>query len=148
MLFVVTYYIYAVRAQICRNGALNVLDRRKRHYGKVFFSFPSFSLVFLSPSLAGDVEQAVNEVEHFAAKRVEHVDDIVIDFVNSIPFLFLFRLLVQFVGNVQQTVGGDDVVEGLGAALGVDAAADVGEVAEQVEAVEHDDQIAFHETLG
>ena len=63
-------------------------------------------------------------------------------------FLFLFWFLVQFVGNMQQTVGGDDVVEGLGAALRVDGAAHVAEIAEQVEAVEHDDQIAFHETLG
>lgn len=38
--------------------------------------------------------------------------------------------------HMQQAVGGDDVVEGLGLALGVDGAAHVSQVAENVEGIE------------
>ena len=62
--------------------------------------------------------------------------------------LFLLRLLVQPVDNVQQGVARRDVAPRLGAALGVDGAANVGEIAEEVETVEHTDKIAVEETLG
>lgn len=63
-------------------------------------------------------------------------------------WLFLLRLLVQSVDNVQQSVAGRDIAPRLDAALGVDCSVDVGEVAEEVEAVEHTDEVAVKETLG
>ena len=48
---------------------------------------------------------------------------------------------------MEEGVGGQDVVEGLSAALRVDAVADVGELAEHVEAVELQEQVAVHESL-
>ena len=48
---------------------------------------------------------------------------------------------------MQQAVGGDDVVEGLGLALGVDGAAHVGQVAENVEGIELEEEFAFHHSL-
>ncbi len=57
-------------------------------------------------------------------------------------------MLVQSVDNVQQSVAGRDIAPRLDAALGVDCSVDVGEVAEEVEAVEHTDKIAVEETLG
>lgn len=62
--------------------------------------------------------------------------------------LFLLRLLVQSPDEVEEGIGGDDVVEGFGAALGVDGVADVGEVAEDVETVELKEQVAVHEAFG
>ena len=49
---------------------------------------------------------------------------------------------------MEQAVGGNDVVERFGAALRVDVTAHVGEIAEQVEAVEHQRQVAVHEAFG
>lgn len=49
---------------------------------------------------------------------------------------------------MQQGVARRDVAPRLGASLGVDGAANVGEIAEEVEAVEHTDKIAVEETLG
>ena len=49
---------------------------------------------------------------------------------------------------MEEGVGGEDVVECLGAALRVDRVADVGELAEHVEAVELKEQVAVHESLG
>ena len=45
---------------------------------------------------------------------------------------------------MQQAVGGDDVVEGLGLALGVDGAAHIGQVAEYVEGVELEKELSLH----
>ena len=44
---------------------------------------------------------------------------------------------------MQQTVGGDDVVEGLGFALGIDGATHVGQVAKNVEGIELDKEFAL-----
>ena len=60
----------------------------------------------------------------------------------------LLRLFVQTIHDVQEGVAGCDVVPRLGAALGVDGTADVGEIAEEVKAVEHTDEVAVEETLG
>ena len=49
---------------------------------------------------------------------------------------------------MQERVARRDVVPRLSAALGVDGAADVGEVAEEVETVEHTDEVAVKETFG
>ena len=68
--------------------------------------------------------------------------------IRTDVFSFLLRLLVQSVYDVQQCVAGCDVAPRLGAALGIDGAADVGEVAEEVEAVEHTDEVVMEETLG
>lgn len=68
--------------------------------------------------------------------------------IRTDVFSFLLRLLVQSVYDVQQCVAGCDVAPRLGAALGVDGAADVGEVAEEVETVEHTDEVAVKETFG
>ena len=57
-------------------------------------------------------------------------------------------MLVQSVDNVQQSVAGRDIAPRLDAALGVDCSVDVGEVAEEVEAVEHTDEVAVKETFG
>ena len=57
-------------------------------------------------------------------------------------------MLVQSVDNVQQGVAGRDIAPRLDAALGVDCSVDVGEVAEEVEAVEHTDEVAVKETFG
>ena len=43
---------------------------------------------------------------------------------------------------MQQTVGGDDVIEGLGFALGIDGATHVGQVAKNVEGIELEDEFA------
>ena len=48
---------------------------------------------------------------------------------------------------MQERVARRDVVPRLSAALGVDGAADVGEVAEEVETVEHTDEVAVKETF-
>ena len=48
---------------------------------------------------------------------------------------------------MKEGVGGQDVVEGLGAALRVDAVADVRELAEHIEAVELQEQVAVHKSL-
>ena len=48
---------------------------------------------------------------------------------------------------MEEGVGGQDVVEGFGAALRVDAVADVRELAEHVEAVELQEQVAVHKSL-
>ena len=42
-----------------------------------------------------------------------------------------------------QTIGGDDVVEGLGFALGIDGATHVGQVAKNVEGIELEDEFAL-----
>ena len=60
---------------------------------------------------------------------------------------FLLRLFVQSIHDMQEGVAGCDVVPRLDATLGVDSTADVGEVAEEVEAVEHTDEVAVEETL-
>ena len=57
-------------------------------------------------------------------------------------------MLGQSVDNVQQSVAGRDIAPRLDAALGVDCSVDVGEVAEEVEAVEHTDEVAVKETFG
>ena len=44
---------------------------------------------------------------------------------------------------MQQTVGGDDVVEGLGFALGIDGTTHVGQVAKNVEGIELDKEFAL-----
>ena len=44
---------------------------------------------------------------------------------------------------MQQTVGGDDVIEGLGFALGIDSATHVGQVAKNVEGIELDEEFAL-----
>ena len=44
---------------------------------------------------------------------------------------------------MQQTVGGDDVVEGLGFALGIDGATHVGQVTKNVEGIELDKEFAL-----
>ena len=44
---------------------------------------------------------------------------------------------------MQQTVGGDDVVEGLGFGLGIDGASHVGQVAKNVEGIELDKEFAL-----
>lgn len=44
---------------------------------------------------------------------------------------------------MQQTVGGDDVIEGLGFALGIDGATHVGQVAKNVEGIELDKEFAL-----
>ena len=49
---------------------------------------------------------------------------------------------------MQQSVAGRDIAPRLDAALGVDCSVDVGEVAEEVEAVEHTDEVAVKETFG
>ena len=43
--------------------------------------------------------------------------------------LFILRLLVQAIDNVEQTVGGNDVAEGFRSALCINGATDIGEVA-------------------
>ena len=45
---------------------------------------------------------------------------------------------------MQQTVGGDDVVEGLGFGLGIDGASHVGQVAKNVEGIELEDSLPFN----
>lgn len=49
---------------------------------------------------------------------------------------------------MEEGVGGDDVVEGLGTTLGIDGLGDVGELTEHVETIELKKQIAVHEPLG
>ena len=44
---------------------------------------------------------------------------------------------------MQQTVGGDDVIECLGFALGIDSATHVGQVAKNVEGIELDKEFAL-----
>ena len=44
---------------------------------------------------------------------------------------------------MQQTVGGDDVVEGLGFALGIDGSTHVGQVTKNVEGIELDKEFAL-----
>ena len=44
---------------------------------------------------------------------------------------------------MQQTVGGDDVIEGLGFALGIDGATHVGQVTKNVEGIELDKEFAL-----
>ena len=44
---------------------------------------------------------------------------------------------------MQQTVGGDVVIEGLGFALGIDGATHVGQVAKNVEGIELDKEFAL-----
>ena len=48
---------------------------------------------------------------------------------------------------MQQAVGGDDVVEGLGLALGIDGAAHVCQVAENIEGIELEKEFSLHHTL-
>ena len=60
-------------------------------------------------------------------------------------FLFLLRLFVEAIHDVQQGVAGQDVGIGLGAALGIDGTGDVVELTEEVKAVEHDEEFAFEE---
>ena len=48
---------------------------------------------------------------------------------------------------MQERIAGRDVIPCLDAALCIDGASDVGEVAEDVEAVEHTDEVAVEETL-
>ena len=57
-------------------------------------------------------------------------------------------LLVQFPREMEEAVGGEDIVEGLCFALGVDGAAHVGLVAQNVEGVEVELEVAFHHSLG
>ena len=45
---------------------------------------------------------------------------------------------------MQQTIGGDDVVEGLGFALCIDGATHVGQVAKNVEGIELEKDFALH----
>lgn len=66
---------------------------------------------------------------------------------NILPF-FLLRLLVQTVYHMEQPVGGDDIVKCFRSALCVDASLHIGEVAKEVEAVEHESHIAVHNFLG
>ena len=44
---------------------------------------------------------------------------------------------------MQQTVGGDDVIEGLGFALGIDGTTHVGQVTKNVEGIELDKEFAL-----
>ena len=48
---------------------------------------------------------------------------------------------------MQQTVGGDDVIEGLGFALGIDGATHVGQVAKNFEGIELDKEFALQHPL-
>lgn len=61
---------------------------------------------------------------------------------------FLHWLLVEPINEVKEGVAGHDVGEGLGAALGVDNAGDVVELAKDVEAVEHHEKLTFEEGSG
>ena len=49
----------------------------------------------------------------------------------------LLRFLIEAVEDVEHGVLGSDVAPGLGAALGVDGAAHVAELTEEVEGIEH-----------
>ena len=49
--------------------------------------------------------------------------------IHLLLSLFILRLLVQAIDDVEQTVGGNDVAEGFRSALGIDGATDIGEVA-------------------
>ena len=49
---------------------------------------------------------------------------------------------------MQETIGGDDIVECLAATLGIDIAAHIGKFAQQVEAVEEDGQVLLGQTFG
>ncbi len=49
---------------------------------------------------------------------------------------------------MEETIGGNDVVEGFGAPLCIDVAAHVGEVAQQIKAVEEDGQVLLGQTFG
>ena len=60
---------------------------------------------------------------------------------------FFLGLFIQSINHVKQSVGGNDIVECLRSALGVDGAANIGEIAEQVEAVKHEGHVALHEFL-
>ena len=62
--------------------------------------------------------------------------------------LFLIWLLIQPINYMQEGVAGCDVVPCLGATLGVDGTSNVREIAEEVEAVEHTDEVSVEETLG
>ena len=57
-------------------------------------------------------------------------------------------LLVVSIDEVQEGVSRQNIGVSLGAALGIDGACDVRELAEYVEAVEHDDPLAFEEGTG
>ena len=55
----------------------------------------------------------------------------------------LLRFLIEAVEDVEHGVLGSDVAPGLGAALGVDGAAHVAELTEEVEGVEHHSDICL-----
>ena len=48
---------------------------------------------------------------------------------------------------MEQPVGRDDIVESFRAALRIDGAADIREIAQEVEAIEHKGEVAVHEFL-
>ena len=64
-----------------------------------------------------------------------------------VGLFLILRLLIQPVYHMEQSVGGNDIVECFRSALCVDGAADVGEIAHQVEAIEHEGHVAVHEFL-
>lgn len=57
---------------------------------------------------------------------------------------FLLRLLVQTVLHMEEGVLREYVAADFGAALTVEGVGDVGELTEDVEAVEHEDEVALH----
>ena len=57
----------------------------------------------------------------------------------------IIRLLIEAVEDVEHGVLGSDVAPGFGAALGVDGAADVAELTEEVEGIEHDGEAGLGE---
>ena len=59
-----------------------------------------------------------------------------------IGLLFALGLFAQAVDDVEKGVAGHDVGPGLGAALGIDRSADVGKLAEEIEGVELEKEVA------
>lgn len=57
--------------------------------------------------------------------------------------LCFLGLLAESPDDMQQTVGRDDVVECLRASLSVDVSSDVGEIAQDVESVEEEGEVAL-----
>ena len=59
----------------------------------------------------------------------------------------LLRLLIESPCQSHHAIAGDDVVEGLGHALGIDVVARVAELAEDVEGIKLQEEIALEESL-